>query len=90
MGKSFKDRMTRDSCKYGITWNLDSTGKSISSLSVKSNGNVCGSAIPVTFPGPVTDTQGFTTEQIGNDPLTVWVTLSGSPVTFTLKTPIAI
>jgi hypothetical protein len=90
MGKSFQDRMTRDACGYGITWNVDAGGKTISSLTVSSNGNVCGSAIPVTVPGPVTDLQSFTTEQIGKDPLTIWVTLTGAPVSFTLKTPIAI
>jgi hypothetical protein len=43
----------------------------------------------VTVPGSVTNTQGFTTEKIGSDPLTIWVKLSGAPVTFTLSTPVA-
>jgi hypothetical protein len=32
--------------------------------------------------------QGATKEQLGSDPLTLWVTLSGKPVSFTLTTPI--
>src|SRR5271170_3775990 len=35
-------------------------------------------------------TSGNTTQQVGNDPLTLWVPLSGSPKTFTLTTPISL
>ena len=63
--------------------------KQITAVTVSATGNTCTEPIPVTFPVAPTSTQGFTTEQLGADPLTVWVNLSGSPVTFTLSTPIS-
>ncbi|KAL1872608.1 hypothetical protein Plec18167_006726 [Paecilomyces lecythidis] len=86
MSDSFAARMARDACKYGLTWAFDN--KQITGVTVTANGNTCNSAIPVTFPVAPTSTQGFTTEQVGSDPLTVWVELTGSPVSFTLSTPI--
>lgn len=80
--------MARDACSYGLTYAV--TSGSITGVTVTANGNTCGTSIPVTVPGKVTDTQGFTTEQIGSDPLTIWVQMSGSPVTFTLSQPIAL
>jgi hypothetical protein len=38
----------------------------------------------------VTSLQGSTTEQIGSDPMTIWVTLSGAAKTFTLTAPVTI
>lgn len=80
--------MTRDACSYGLTYAV--TSGSITGVTVTANGNTCGTSIPVTVPGTVTDTKGFTTEQIGSDPLTIWVQMSGSPVTFTLSQPVAL
>ncbi|KAL1882847.1 hypothetical protein Daus18300_000485 [Diaporthe australafricana] len=84
----FANRMTRDACSYGLAYDI--TSGSITGVTVTANGNTCGTSIPVTVPGSVTDTQGFTTEQIGSDPLTIWVNLSGSPVSFTLSQPVAL
>ncbi|GAD97217.1 extracellular serine-rich protein [Paecilomyces variotii No. 5] len=86
MSDSFAARMARDACQYGLTWAFDN--KQITGVTVTANGNTCNSPIPVTFPVAPTSTQGFTTEQVGSDPLTVWVELTGSPVSFTLSTPI--
>ena len=80
--------MTRDGCAYGLTYAV--TSGSITGVTVTANGNTCSAPIPVTVPGAVTDTQGFTTEQVGSDPLTIWVQLSGSPVSFTLSQPVAL
>lgn len=80
--------MTRDGCSYGLNYEI--TSGSITGVTITANGNTCAAPIPVTVPGSVTDTQGFTTEQIGSDPLTIWVALSGSPVTFTLSQPVAL
>lgn len=80
--------MARDACAYGLTY--DVTSGSITGVTVTATGNTCSSSIPVTVPGSVTDTHGFTTEQIGSDPLTIWVQLSGSPVSFTLSQPVAL
>jgi len=89
MSAAFAARAARDACGYSISWNVNAgqiTGVTVSS----NNGNTCNSPIPVTFPATPTSTQGFQTEQIGGDPLTVWVSLTGSPVTFTLSTPISL
>lgn len=86
MSEAFAARAARDACGYSLTWITE--GKEITGVSVSATDNSCGSPIPVTFPSAPANTQGFQTEQVGNDPLTVWVELSGSPVTFDLETPI--
>ncbi|KAM0195996.1 hypothetical protein ACHAPC_000486 [Botrytis cinerea] len=86
----FVNRMTRDSCGASLSYQLDTTSSSITGFTLSANGNTCSTPLPVTLPGSVTDTQGATVEQIGNDPTTLWVTLSGAPVSFTLTTPIPI
>jgi hypothetical protein len=83
-------RMVRDGCKPNLSWQLDTSTKKITGVTVTSAGNVCIEPLPITVPGTVTDTQGFATEQVGSDPLTIWVTLSGSPITFTLSTPVPV
>lgn len=89
MSASFAARQARDSCGYKLTWLQSSTG--ITGVQVTANGNSCASPIPVTFPvgnKPSSLPAGATTEQLGNDPYTVWVRLSGQPITMTLTTPI--
>ncbi|PWY92704.1 hypothetical protein BO70DRAFT_384159 [Aspergillus heteromorphus CBS 117.55] len=88
MSDSFLARYTRDACQYSLRHTISNS--QITGVTLSANGNTCSTPIPVTFPVAPTSTQGFTTEQLGSDPLTVWVTLSGSPVTFTLSTPIAL
>lgn len=90
MSAAFAARMARDSCVYKLTW-LQSASQ-ITGVEVTANGNSCSSPIPVTFPPgnkPSSIPAGATTEQLGNDPYTVWVKLTGAPVTMTLATPIA-
>ncbi|KAF7949836.1 uncharacterized protein EAE97_003345 [Botrytis byssoidea] len=86
----FVNRMTRDSCGASLSYQLDTTSSSITGFTLSAKGNTCSTPLPVTIPGSVTDTKGATVEQIGNDPTTLWVTLSGAPVSFTLTTPIPI
>jgi hypothetical protein len=85
---SFTNRMTRDGCGYNLAWTISS--QKITGITVTANSNTCSAPIPVTVPGTVTNTQGFATEKIGNDPLTIWVKLTGTAVSFTLTTPISI
>ena len=88
MSAAFAARMARDQCNYQISWNA--VNGTIGSVTVSANGNTCASPIPITFPtgnAPV-NKLGFPTEQLGNDPLTVWTTLSGSPITFQLAAPL--
>lgn len=88
LAEAFNARVARDACGYGITWNVQ--GDQVTGVTVTANGNTCSTEIPVTVPGSVSNTQGFRTEQVGNDPLTVWVKLSGSPVTLKLSSGLAL
>ncbi|OJJ99291.1 hypothetical protein ASPACDRAFT_30018 [Aspergillus aculeatus ATCC 16872] len=88
MSAGFLARFNRDKCGYALSYAI--ANKQITAVTVSATGNTCSEPVPVTFPVAPTSTQGFTTEQVGSDPLTVWVELSGSPVTFTLSTPIAL
>ncbi|KAI9733677.1 MAG: hypothetical protein M1834_003279 [Cirrosporium novae-zelandiae] len=93
----FANRITRDACTPALSYTFSTSGSgsstkptAITGVTLSTNGNTCSATVPVTLPGPVTSTQGFTTEQLGSDPLTIWVKMSGSAVSFTLQTPIAI
>ncbi|CEL06526.1 hypothetical protein ASPCAL09701 [Aspergillus calidoustus] len=88
MSENFLQRYTRDQCGYALGYEI--SGGYITGVRVTAKDNQCGAEIPVTLPGGVSDTQGFTTEQLGSDPLTVWVQLSGQPVSLALATPIAL
>lgn len=59
------NRMTRDQCSPTLTWTTNPTAKTITGVTLTTTNNVCGAPIPITVPGLVTNTQGFTTEQIG-------------------------
>lgn len=80
--------MARDKCLPTLTWATNPTAKTITGVTLTTTGNTCTAKVPVTVPGAVTNTQGFTTEKIGSDPLTIWVKMAGQPVTFTLSTPV--
>ena len=86
MSAAFLARFNRDKCGYALSYTT--ANQKITAVTVSATGNTCSEPIPVTFPVAPTSTHGFTTEQLGSDPLTVWVQLSGSPVTFTLSSPI--
>lgn len=90
MSAAFGARRARDACAYKLTW-LQS-GNSITGVQVTANGNTCASPIPITFPTsnrPSSLPAGATAEQVGNDPYTVWVRMTGQPVTMNLGTPIS-
>lgn len=85
LATTFTNRQTRDACAPQLTWVR--TGSQITGATISANGNFCPVPIPFTLPnGVTTNAQGFQTEQIGNDPLTIWVALQGAPVTFTFNT----
>lgn len=88
MSAGFLSRYNRDACGYTLSYTTKN--QKITGVTVSATGNTCSEPIPVTFPVAPTSTQGFTTEKLGSDPLTVWVRLSGSPVTFTFSTPISL
>jgi hypothetical protein len=90
----FTQRMIKDQCNPTsqlIFGNTTTGALQITGFTVGCDNNSCPSPIPMTIPfGNVTDLQGSTVEQVGNDPMTLWVTLSGSPVTFTLTEPVSL
>ncbi|KUJ08212.1 uncharacterized protein LY89DRAFT_599894 [Mollisia scopiformis] len=86
---AFAQRMARDNCNYTMTYTLDSVAQTITSITLSNPGNTCAAPIPITVPGPVKSTRRFTTEQLGGDPLTIWVPLVGAAEAFDLKTPVA-
>jgi hypothetical protein len=90
---AFKDRMTRDLCQPNLRWQVTNIGEEtvISGFEVIAIGNSCSVPIPVTLQaGTVKNLSGSTTEQIGNDPVTLWVSLSGSTITYDLTDPISL
>jgi hypothetical protein len=87
----FTARMVKDQCNPSTELLFTTTGSTttITGFVVDCAGHTCAEPIPVTIPGgTVTNLQGSTTEQLGSDPLTIWVTLSGAAKTFTLTEPI--
>lgn len=90
VGISFANRMARDACNPQLSYQINPTAGTITGVTVSTTGNTCPQPIPVTVPGTVTSTQGFTTEKIGSDPLTIWAKMTGNPVTFTLGAPVAL
>ncbi|KAJ0418828.1 hypothetical protein BJY00DRAFT_324632 [Aspergillus carlsbadensis] len=86
MSENFLQRYTRDQCRYALGYEI--SGGQITGVRVTARDNQCSAKIPVTFPGGVADSQGFTKEQLGTDPLTLWVQLSGTPVSLALASPI--
>ncbi|KAJ9624033.1 hypothetical protein H2203_005480 [Taxawa tesnikishii (nom. ined.)] len=87
---AFTNRMTLDNCKPNLSYTYSADGKSITGVTVTATNNQCSVPVPVTFPSKATTSAVTTSEQYGTDPLTVFVTLKGSPVTFTLSTPVAL
>jgi len=91
----FAQRMVRDNCGYSMRYESSNgmiNAVVISSLGNGSGiGNVCKASIPVTFPGKVIneDVNGFVSEQVGGDPLTVWVNLKGYEVRIRLEDGVA-
>ena len=88
LAKQFLARQQRDACGYKMSWTV--SNNKITAVQMTANSNTCGSAVPLTVPGTTTSTTGATTEKVGNDPTTLWVTLSGAARSYTLSTPLAL
>jgi len=89
----YTQRMAKDQCNPStqLIYSANGNATVVTGFTVDASNHVCSVPIPVTLPsGSVTNLQGSTTEQVGNDPLTLWVTLSGAPKTFTLTQPITL
>jgi hypothetical protein len=91
IGQAFLDRMARDQCSPILTWNYDEYVQNIVSVTLTTAlQNRCKVPIPVTIPVNAANPlpPGTTTEQLGSDPLTLWLKMTGSPVTVYLAEPI--
>ncbi|EPE37164.1 hypothetical protein GLAREA_09327 [Glarea lozoyensis ATCC 20868] len=87
---SFRQRMTRDQCNYTMTNTFSGSTITGFSVSAPSVSNRCAAPIPITLPGPLAENGiRYNTEQLGSDPLTVWVDLNGRVMDFRLKDPIS-
>ncbi|KAL6708800.1 hypothetical protein ACN47E_002207 [Coniothyrium glycines] len=89
IGDVFVARQTRDLCRPSMTWVTSANGANIESVNVyTAGGNKCGTTIPITVPGAVASSTGATKEQVGTDPLTLWVTMSGASRSYKFSTPV--
>lgn len=86
---SFNRRFVRDQCAPYLRWTISDNSSQITGFDVlTATNNTCTVTVPVTVPKSVVDTRGSHTEQLGSDPLTLWVDMSGSAVHFDLDPPI--
>lgn len=86
----FNNRMILDACKPVIQYTMSSNKTLTGFTVVAATSNVCEVPIPVTVPGKVVDTKGFRVEQVGTDPMTLWIKLDGTPSAFVLANPITL
>lgn len=88
LAHTFLSRQARDLCRPSLTWSTSANGASIESINVyTADGNTCKTPIPITVPVVPSNTTGATKEQIGSDPLTLWVTMSGVSRSYSFTTP---
>lgn len=89
LAQKFIDRMARDQCKPKLAYNYSNDGRTITAVTVTTEGNRCGATIPVTFPGTAPTSSGTATrDKVGTEPVIMWASMSGSAVKFTLASPI--
>jgi hypothetical protein len=99
IAQAFSERMARDACipyiqvvtaeggdVTGNSTSSDATAMQITGFRVGAQTeNNCDVYVPVTVPGKLKDTQGWRVEQLGSDPLTVWVKLDGDVIELELE-----
>ncbi len=93
IAKSFLDREARDACSPQLVYSYSADGKTISGATVyTANGNTCSVSVPVTFPGTASVSSGgsATSDAVGSEPLIMWATMKGQPVTFSLGAAVSV
>jgi hypothetical protein len=91
LAQAFLNRQARDLCRPSMTWTTSASGDSVEAVNIyTAGGNRCGTPIPITVPVGVTVNTGATNEQLGDDPLTLWVTMSGASRKYTFTKAIAL
>lgn len=89
LAQAFLNRQARDLCRPSMTWTTSANGASIESVNVyTAGGNSCKTTIPITVPAAVSSTTGATKEQLGTDPLTLWVTMGGASRNYKFTTAV--
>ncbi|KAF2728798.1 hypothetical protein EJ04DRAFT_590727 [Polyplosphaeria fusca] len=84
------NRRIRDNCLPSMSYQLADDRKSITGVTVNAADAKCSTPIPVTLASGVSSAAGATKEQVGKDPLTLWVTLGGSAKTYSFGSAIKI
>ncbi|KAF2196788.1 hypothetical protein GQ43DRAFT_497778, partial [Delitschia confertaspora ATCC 74209] len=81
-------REARDACRASLTWTLSDDRKTITGVTLDATNRECLTPLPVTFPGtPKLQSRAagpVRMERVGSDPLTIWSTLDGGSVNFTI------
>ena len=79
-------------CEPTTTYTFSDDASSITSVTVSAIDNTCDVPVPVTFPQTAAVRVGgdVEVEQIGNEPIVLWVTLAGEEVSFSLDEPISL
>ncbi|KAF1961030.1 hypothetical protein CC80DRAFT_544427 [Byssothecium circinans] len=90
VAKAIIARRTCDECAPSLSYQLSDDRKSITGITVSAKNTKCETAIPVTVPSDVSSAASAKKEQVGKDPLTLWVTLNGGAKTYTLASAVKI
>lgn len=80
-------------CEPTISYTLSDDAASITSVTVSALDNACNVTVPVTFPPTAAVNVGgaaVEVEQIGSEPLVLWVTLGGEEVIISLGEPMTL
>ncbi|KAH7143658.1 hypothetical protein EDB81DRAFT_652594 [Dactylonectria macrodidyma] len=87
----FINRKALDACTPKLAYTYSTDGTKIESVTVSATDNTCSVPIPVTIPSGSSTASGgsVTADVVGSEPPIQWVTLSGSPVTLTLSSPVS-
>ncbi|KAF2468683.1 putative extracellular serine-rich protein [Lindgomyces ingoldianus] len=85
IAKAWINRKTRDECLPNLTYQLSSDRKTITGVTVNAANAKCSTPIPLTVPSGVASAASATKEQVGKDPLTLWVTLGGSAKSYSFS-----
>lgn len=79
-------------CEPTTSYTLSDDASSVTSVTVSAIDNTCDVPIPVTFPQTAAVRVGgnVEVEQIGSEPIVLWVTLSGEEVSFSMDEPLSL
>ncbi|SPO06303.1 related to extracellular serine-rich protein [Cephalotrichum gorgonifer] len=89
---AFLDRMALDQCEPELTYTLSDDSTAITGVTITAKDNKCDVPIPATlsWAGSVGTVASFTVDELGNEPLVIWTTLSGEEATYTFAEPLAL